>query len=159
MFAVKKRGRRPSPSSPYFLKFVETIIVKIVKMSLVIVVLFAVCWLPYQLYFLLIYLLPGNLDSNSKLELVFYRIIQLSQYLVATIPCRDDCKEGIKYYKSLYKCSRWILRSSVLHYSLVGFVNFYSKFYNKCMRFLLGLIRGLDISYLSVCIGVSICLL
>jgi len=125
MFAVKKRGRRPGPSSPHFLNFVETIIVKIVKMSLVVVVLFAVCWLPYQLYFLLIYLLPGNLDSNSKLELVFYRIIQLSRYLVVTIPCRDDRKEGIKYYKSLYKCSRRILRSSVLHYSLVGFVNFY----------------------------------
>ena len=32
---------------------------KIVKMSLIVVILFAVCWLPYHTYFIITFLIPG----------------------------------------------------------------------------------------------------
>ena len=32
---------------------------KIVKMSLIVVILFVVCWLPYHVYFILVFFLPG----------------------------------------------------------------------------------------------------
>ena len=34
---------------------------KIVKMSLIVVILFMVCWLPYHVYFILVFFLPGML--------------------------------------------------------------------------------------------------
>ena len=33
---------------------------KIVKMSLIVVILFMVCWLPYHVYFILVFFLPGR---------------------------------------------------------------------------------------------------
>ena len=32
---------------------------KIVKMSLIVVILFVVCWLPYHVYFILVFFIPG----------------------------------------------------------------------------------------------------
>ena len=34
---------------------------KIVKMSLIVVILFMVCWLPYHVYFILVFFVPGML--------------------------------------------------------------------------------------------------
>ena len=33
---------------------------KIVKMSLIVVVLFGVCWLPYHVYFIVVFFVPGD---------------------------------------------------------------------------------------------------
>ena len=32
---------------------------KIVKMSLIVVILFMICWLPYHVYFILVFFVPG----------------------------------------------------------------------------------------------------
>ena len=32
---------------------------KIVKMTLIVVILFVVCWLPYHVYFILVFFVPG----------------------------------------------------------------------------------------------------
>ena len=34
---------------------------KIVKMTLIVVILFVICWLPYHVYFILVFFLPGML--------------------------------------------------------------------------------------------------
>ena len=33
---------------------------KIVKMSLIVVILFVVCWLPYHVYFILVFFIPSK---------------------------------------------------------------------------------------------------
>ena len=39
---------------------------KIVKMSLIVVILFMVCWLPYHVYFIIVFFLPGmQVDSPT----------------------------------------------------------------------------------------------
>ena len=40
---------------------------KIVKMSLIVVILFGISWLPYHSYFIVIYFIPGN-DTLIMLE-------------------------------------------------------------------------------------------
>ena len=39
---------------------------KIVKMSLIVVILFVVCWLPYHVYFILVFFIPGLCRSCSS---------------------------------------------------------------------------------------------
>ena len=38
---------------------------KIVKMSLIVVSIFTICWLPYHIYFIVVFFVPGN--NNYKL--------------------------------------------------------------------------------------------
>jgi hypothetical protein len=40
---------------------------KIVKMSLIVVILFVVCWLPYHVYFILVFFIPGLCTSSSSI--------------------------------------------------------------------------------------------
>ena len=40
---------------------------KIVKMSLIVVILFVICWLPYHVYFIVVFFVPGeHLDWNCS---------------------------------------------------------------------------------------------
>ena len=45
---------------------------KIVKMSLIVVVLFGICWLPYHVYFTVVFFFPGELKPRKLFKNTFY---------------------------------------------------------------------------------------
>ena len=61
-------------------------------MSLVVVILFAVCWLPYHLYFLIIYLFPGTyiilFDFCGILVKIFKNLIKNTDNISSSISIR-----------------------------------------------------------------------